>query len=51
MLKDKIYKLTEELNNLFINSDDHIKKMLNEKQIKTRHKNLSFNDALKYKFL
>lgn len=51
MLTDKIYKLTKELNNLFIDSDYYIKKILNEKNIKTRNKKLSFKDALKYKFL
>jgi len=51
MLKDKIYKLSEELNNLFINSDRDIKEILDKKNIKTRNKKLSFNDVLKYKFL
>jgi hypothetical protein len=51
MLKDKIYKLSEELNNLFINSDKDIKEILDKKNIKTRYKKLSFNDVLKYKFL
>ena len=51
MLSDKIYKLTKELNNIFTDSEIHIKKLLSEKNIKTRHKNLSFLDALKYKFL
>ncbi len=51
MLSDKIYKLTKELNNIFIDSEIHIKNLLSEKNIKTRQKNLSFLDALKYKFL
>jgi len=48
---DKIYKLTKELNNIFADSEMQIKYLLREKNIKTRHKKLSFLDALKYKFL
>jgi hypothetical protein len=48
---DKIITLTKELNQIFGNANDDIKKMLLEQNIITRNKKISFTDSLYYKFL
>ena len=50
ILNDKLKILSNEINELFMNSDTNIKKMLLKKKIKTRHSKISFTDALCYIF-
>ena len=47
---DELNKLANDFNNLFKDADSNIKKMLLKKKIKTRHKKITFIDALCYIF-
>lgn len=50
MFINDLIKLANELNELFFNSDEHIKKELLKKKIKTRNSKISFTDVLTYIF-
>ena len=43
--------LAKKINKIFDDSEEVIKNLLKSKNIKTRDKQLSFKDALKYKFM
>ena len=45
VLNDKLKILSNEINELFMNSDSNIKNMLLKKKIKTRHSKISFTDT------
>ena len=50
-IKDKSIIFAKELNDIFRGYDTGIKLMLNQNNMKTHTKKLSFNDALLYKLL
>ena len=47
---NELNNLATDINNIFNDADSHIKKMLLKKKIKTRHKKITFIDALCYIF-